>query len=258
LGEGVRAEPPPPIIPVHQSIIMGTSTARRGPSTALWRLAKGAATRYLSPDGATPVAAREVVRRYVAALEDTQVSQGQDLSAGFRLTRKAAQRLGDFGDALVSSGLAAALSPWGLADAAQFSPEAAILGLTSAWVEDHGGLEAAVARTALATCLGRVMTSDPAGRSQVDSPSVVKAFLAVVLYQRLVLDLGESLEAVAPGWPAFQEGLARLAAEITAAGAAFAGDPPQAGQWGGLTGWVYVTTFFEHLCRSLKGLHPQK
>ncbi len=111
---------------------MGTSTARRGPSTALWRLAKGAATRYLSPEAATPVGAREVVRRYVAALEDTQVSQGQDVSAGFRLIRKAAQSLGDFGDAVVSSGLTAALAPWGFAEVAHFSPETAILGLTSA------------------------------------------------------------------------------------------------------------------------------
>ena len=30
---------------------MGTSSARRGPTTALWRAAKGAATRYLSPGG---------------------------------------------------------------------------------------------------------------------------------------------------------------------------------------------------------------
>ncbi len=102
------------------------------------------------------------------------------------------------------------------------------------------------------------MTPDPAARSPVDSPSLVKAFVAAVLYQRLVLDLGESLEAVASGWPALQEGLARLADEITAAGAGFAGEPPQPGQWGGLAGWVYVTTFFEHLCRSLKDLHPQE
>jgi hypothetical protein len=130
---------------------MGTSTARRGPGTAVWRLAKAAATRYLSPEGGAPMEAREVVRRYVAALEDTQVSQGQDLSAGFRLTRKAAQCLGEFGDAAAESGLAAALAAWGLAEAAQSSPEAAVLALAAAWVAEDGGLEAAVARSAMAT-----------------------------------------------------------------------------------------------------------
>ena len=47
---------------------MGTSSARRGPTGRLWRLAKGAATRYLSPGNAAAVAAGEVAARYVAAL----------------------------------------------------------------------------------------------------------------------------------------------------------------------------------------------
>ena len=50
---------------------MGTSSARRGPTTALWRAAKGAATRYLSPEAGGEVSAREVVARYLAALEET-------------------------------------------------------------------------------------------------------------------------------------------------------------------------------------------
>ena len=47
---------------------MGTSSARRGPTTGLWRSAKGAATRYLSPGAAGEVSAREVVARYLTAL----------------------------------------------------------------------------------------------------------------------------------------------------------------------------------------------
>jgi hypothetical protein len=237
---------------------MGTSTARRGPSTAVWRMAKGAATRYLSPEGAAPVEAREVVRRYVAALEETQVSHGRDLLAGFRLTRKAAQGLGEFGDAAAASGLSAALAAWDLAEVAQSSPEEAVLALAEAWLEDDGGLEAAVARSALATCLDKLLTPDPGSTSRLDGPALVKAFLSRALYQRLVLDLGECLEAAAPGWPEFKAGLTRLAAEITAAGLAVPGDPPRAGQWQGLAGWVYVTRLLEHLCQGLKRANPER
>jgi hypothetical protein len=57
----------------------------------LWRSAKGAATRYLSPGAAGEVSAREVVARYLAALEETS---GGEALAAFRVTRKAAQDLG--------------------------------------------------------------------------------------------------------------------------------------------------------------------
>ena len=50
---------------------MGTSSARRGPTTGLWRAAKGAATRYLSPAAGGEVSAREVAARYLAALAET-------------------------------------------------------------------------------------------------------------------------------------------------------------------------------------------
>jgi hypothetical protein len=236
---------------------MGTSTARRGPGTAMWRLAKGAATRYLSPEGGAPMEAREVVRGYLAALEDTQMSQGHNLSAGFRLTRKAAQCLGDFGDTVAESGLASALATWGLAEAARASPEAAVLALAAAWVGKDGGLEAAVARSALATALNQVLISGTDKASRPDGPFLVQAFLAGALYQRLVLDLGESLEAATPGWPEFRAGLARLSAEIEATRTATVpGDPPRHGQWQGLAGWVYVTEILENLFQGLKGLHP--
>lgn len=235
---------------------MGTSTARRGPGTAVWRLAKGAATRYLSPEGGASMEAREVVRRYIAALEDTQVSQGQDLSAGFRLTRKAAQCLGEFGDMAAAAGLAEALASWGLAEAAQASPEAAVLGLTAAWVEDDGGLEAAVARSALAGCLSEVLSPGQGNASRLDGPSLVKAFFAHALHQRLVLDLGECLEAAAPGWPEFKAGLACLADECLVAGTAISEAPPPAGQWQGLAGWVYVTKILHNLFQGLKNVYP--
>lgn len=197
--------------------------------------------------------AREVVRRYLAALADTQASQGHNLSAGFRLTRKAAQCLGEFGDLAAAAGLPAALKAWGLDGTARSSPEAAVLALAAAWVEEDGGLETAVARSALATCLDGVLISETGSVSRLDGPSLVQAFLAGALYQRLVLDLGECLEAAATGWPEFRAGLARLSAEIAATGAATVpGEPPRPGQWQGLAGWVYVTKILENLCQGLR------
>ena len=237
---------------------MGTSTARRGPSTAAWRLAKGIATRYMSPEGSAPVEAREVVRRYVAALQETSVAQGQDFLAGFRLTRKVAQSLGEFGDAVAGSGLAAALEASGFKDLAQLRPEEAILGLTQAWVEEGATLEAAVARTAVATCLGRALTSDPIKISRVNGSSLVKSFVSLVLCQRLAFDLGESLEAAANGWLEYQGGLARLQDELMAATIKIPNDLPKAGQWQGLAGWLFVTKILENVLQRFQDARPPK
>jgi hypothetical protein len=235
---------------------MGTSTARRGPGTPLWRLAKGAATRYMAPEGASDVSAREVVRRYVAALQENSAVQGQDLLAGFRLTRKVAQRLGEFGDALSASGLAPALKASGVKKSDQLLPEEVIPGLAQAWIEEPGGLEAAVAGSALAMCLSIVLTSNPSPAFPVDGPSLCKTFLALALSQRLALDLGESLEAAAAGWPAYHRGLAGLQAELMAGTPEMPGDPPGAGQWQGLAGWLFVTGILENLLQRFQGDRP--
>lgn len=231
---------------------MGTSTARRGPSTAAWRWAKGSATRYLSPEGATAVEAREVVRRYVAALQETGAATGQDLLAEFRLTRKAAQHLGEFGDLAAESGVTDALEAWGLGELTQASPEAAISGLTSAWVEENGGLEAQVARTALATCLRKVFSSGAGIKPRLKSADLVGSFLAEALCQRLVLDLGESLEAAAPGWSEYHQGLARLEDELQRAAAAVPGDRPGSEQWQGLAGWLWVTEVLKKILQAFQ------
>jgi hypothetical protein len=193
------------------------------------------------------MAAREVVRRYIAALQETSVAQGQDLLAEYRLTRKAAQCLGEFGDLVADSGLPAALESCGLTTPFQDAPEVAIAKLTSTWVKEDHGLEAAVARTALATCLEKVLAPDPTGKSRVAGPALVRSFLAITLCQCLALDLGESLEAAASGWPAFNQALAKLANELYTAAAALPGDHPGVGQWQGLAGWVWVTRFLENM-----------
>jgi hypothetical protein len=239
-----------------QSNTMGTSTARRGPITALWRLAKGVATRYMSPEGATPMEAREVVRRYVAALEETSRTQGQDLIAEFRLTRKSAQFLGEFGDTVAASGLPAALESMGLEDLAQLPPEEAIPGLTQAWLEEQDSLEAAVAGTALAACLSRALTPNPAAFPRVDGAPLVRSFLAIVLSQRLVFDLGESLEAAAPDWPEYHQGLVRLHEELAAAAGEVPDNPPEATHWRGLAGWLFVTRTLENILQRYEDDRP--
>ena len=96
---------------------MGTSSARRGPTTGLWRSAKGAATRYLSPAAAGEVSAREVVARYLAALEETP-GPGEALAA-FRVTRKVAQDLGALWQEVAARGWGLALKDRGLAPLAR-------------------------------------------------------------------------------------------------------------------------------------------
>jgi hypothetical protein len=200
--------------------------------------------------------AREVVQRYAAALEETSAAQGQDLLAEFRLTRKAAQFLGEFGDTIAGSGLAAALEATGLKDLAQLAPEEVIPGLIQAWLEEQGSLEAMVARTALAACLARALTSDHAAVSQVDGSSLVRSFLAGALCQRLAFDLGESLEAAAPGWPAYQQGLIRLQQELAAAANEIPENPPETGQWRGLAGWLFVTRTLESILQHIQDARP--
>ena len=201
--------------------------------------------------------AREVVQRYVAALEETSTFRDQDLLAEFRLTRKAAQFLGEFGDLVAASGLAAALESMGLKDLAQLPPEVATLGLTQAWLEDQGSLEAAVDGTALATCLSRALTSDPGAVSRVDGTSLVRSFLAIVLSQRLAFDLGESLEAAATDWPEYRQGLSRLQEEIAAAAHEIPDKPPEAGQWAGLAGWLFVTRTLESILQHFQDARPR-
>ena len=127
---------------------MGTSSARRGPTTGLWRAAKGAATRYLSPGAGGEVSAREVAARYLAALAETP-GQGEALAA-FRFTRKVAQDLGALGQEVAARGWEAALKDKGLAPLAQEPPEMLAPGVSGVLAGSGGGLEEAVVRTALA------------------------------------------------------------------------------------------------------------
>jgi hypothetical protein len=230
---------------------MGTSSARRGPTTGLWRAAKGAATRYLTPAAGGEVCAGEVVARYLAAQEETS-GPGETLAA-FRLTRRAAQDLGALGEEAAARGWEAALAGRGLASA---GPEAA-LALAQVVAGGGGGLEAAVVRTALALTLQAAMASG----AGPDAVQLARRFLAAAVYLRLVLDLGESLEAAAGGYGRLRDGLGRIQAVIEE-GLAGTGElpapPGQVSHWQGLAGWAWVTAVIAGLLDGLKVKPPKK
>jgi hypothetical protein len=229
---------------------MGTSSARRGPTTGLWRSAKGAATRYLSPGAGGAVSAREVVVRYLAALEETP-GQGEALAA-FRVTRKVAQDLGALWQEVAARGWDLALKDRGLASLAREPAELLALALSGVLVGSGGGLEEAVVRTALALVIGPAVQAQD--RAQPDQ--MVRQFLVTALHLRLALDLGEPLEAAASNSGQVRDGLSRIKAVIEA-GAKAAGassEPPDSpGLWQGFTGWTWVTEVMAGLLGKLRG-----
>jgi hypothetical protein len=232
---------------------MGTSSARRGPTTGLWRLAKGAATRYLSPEAGGAVSAREVAARYLAALAEAP-GQGDRLAA-FRFTRKVAQNLGAFWDEVGTGGWEAALKERSLAGLGPGPPELLAHGLSAVLAGSGGGLEEAVVRTSLALVLTPAATS----ANRPDPARLVRQFLATSVYLRLALDLGEPLEAAAGSLGRLRAGLSRIQAlmesGIAAAGAP-SGPPATAGHWQGLSGWTWVTEIMAGLMKNLAGDPP--
>jgi hypothetical protein len=222
---------------------MGTSAARRAPTSRAWRLAKGAATRYLSPDASTPMEARELVGRYVAALEENSGPEGGGALAAFRLARKLAQNLGEFCCQAQERGSPSALETWGLAEIPGQAPEAAAHGLAARWLAGAVGLEEAALRPPLVHLLVEILPAFsvfPKPAPAAEAAPVVIRFLVAALYQRLVFDLGEPLEAAAGGWRSFADGLAVVHNEIAGAAAA-AGEAPAPADWRGLEGWLWVT-----------------
>jgi hypothetical protein len=240
---------------------MGTISARRGPTGRLWRLAKGAATRYLSPENAGAAAAQEVAARYVAALGAEADSGLTGALAAWRLTRKAAQNLGAFWCQVDSQGWPAALSDWGLKDLPG-EPETQAQSLAAALGTAGGGLEQAVVHTALMGILLK-LPEPGSSASAPEAARLVQDFLAAAFYARLALDLGESLEAAATGFVPLRQGLGAIAACI---GQAVESGRPQVVQaprtpehWLGLRGWTWVTQVTEalmsHLSASQKSAH---
>ncbi len=238
---------------------MGTSAARRAPTTRWWRLAKGAATRYLSPEGAGGVEVREVVSRYLAALEEGTGPGDKGGLAPFRLTRKVAQKFGAFGALAAAQGGKAALDAWGLTELKGQPAEIAAQGLSAALAGPGGGLEEAVARAAVAAVCHHNLT--PAGLSgaqtapspRLEADRLVRQLLAAALSMRLVSDLGEPLEAAGRDFWRLRDGLHGIDGWIEKAVAEAAlGEPPAEAQWPGLPGWLWVTQVMAAPLKQLK------
>ncbi len=238
---------------------MGTSAARRGPTSRRWRLAKGAATRYLSPEGGRPVTAREVVARYAAALEETTGPEGLDLLGSFRLTRKTGQNLGDFLTVAAAQGWDAALARWGLEDLLGQASDLQAQALSASLTGASGSLEEAATRTALVqTIMNWMVRKEPPPLPSPEAPgtspaAMVCRFLADALYVRLVHDLGEPLEAAGHSYAHLRQGLEGLKRWVEQAlGRAIIPVSPNQEQWPGLAGWTWVTQVMDALFRQLK------
>ena len=232
---------------------MGTSSARQAPTGRLWRLAKGAASRYLSPAKAGALEAREVAARYIAALGEEGGPGLAGTLAAFRLTRKVAQNLGAFCCQADSGGWPEALAAWGLADWPE-EPPALAQALGTALGESGGGLEQAVDHTALV----RVWLDLPAPGAgpKPEAATVVRRFLAAAFQLRLALDLGESMEAAAAGFSPLHQAIQAIAERVGLA--AEAAQPETAApllpqHWLGLPGWTWVTQILADLLAELSG-----
>lgn len=225
---------------------MGTSTARRAPGTRVWRLAKVAATRYLSPAAGQPVTARELVSRYIAALKEGAESEGGALAA-FRLTRKMGHQLGALCQQSRNESLPATLAAWGGSDPSWREPEALAHVMATLWLDENGGLEEAALRPALVGSLLELFKGikENPGPAETEAVRIVKRFLAVALAHRLIFDLGEALEAAAPGWHPLAAALAGIKQEIAQVVDAAAEAASAPANWQGLEGWVWVTRVLE-------------
>ncbi len=205
---------------------MGTSTARKAPRGGLWRQAKGAAYRFLSPKECAPPSSQEVVRRYLTALDASHGGTG--VLPAFVLTRRAAQELGHFWESrqaeVISSEIQVQLYPHALANR---------------WLPWDGSLEAATSRTALVAVCQEAMLPGQHYTQDLEAAMLVRRYLARAVGTRLFLDLGEALEAAATDAARLASGQAALQAVVAEA----LGQPPAPppGTWLKLPGWVHVT-----------------
>jgi len=216
---------------------MGTSSARRGPTTALWRAAKGAATRYLSPEGGGAVTAQEVVARYLVALEETP-GQGDRLAV-FRFTRKVGQELGTFWEERHSRSWEESLQDRGLAPLVHGDAGLLAHGMSEVLAGSGGGLEEAVVRTSLALVLRPAVQSP----DRLAPAHLVRQFLATAVYLRLALDLGGPLEAAAGSFKRLQDGLNQIKTmiEVNVPTDGQSAPPATPEHWQGLSGWTWIT-----------------
>ncbi|MGA8139616.1 MAG: hypothetical protein WB948_02945, partial [Desulfobaccales bacterium] len=95
-----------------------------------------------------------------------------------------------------------------------------------------------------------------------EAARLVRRFLGDAFSLRLLLDLGESLEAAAPGFSPLRQGTIEISRwiEQAAADPSLAAPPLRSPEdWLGLPGWTWVTRVLQGLLRSLRDQGcPQK
>jgi hypothetical protein len=138
----------------------------------------------------------------------------------------------------------------GLKDLAGNAPEALAQALSATLGVPGGGLEQAVAHTALLETLLNLPGNSGA---PLEAADLARRFLAAALHLRLALDLGDSLEAAAPGISPLRQGLAGLADCLDQAALipTLPAAPLTPGDWLGLPGWTWVSHLLAGLLSNL-------
>jgi hypothetical protein len=193
--------------------------------------------------------AREVVARYLAALEETP-GQGDRLAV-FRFTRKVGQELGAFWEEVNVQGRERPLQERGLAPLVHRDATMIAQGLSGVLAGSGGGLEEATVRTTLALVLRRALQSG----DETTPANLVRQFLATAVTLRLALDLGEPLEAAAGSYGRLKHGFNHIKQLIegNVPGENEQTAPPfSPDNWQGLAGWIWVTEIMAALMNNLE------
>jgi hypothetical protein len=208
----------------------------------------------MSPEGGGELNAREVVARYLAALNETP-GLGEHLAV-FRFTRKVGQELGALWQEIDLRGKEQVFHNRGLAPLAHGDTGMLAQGLSAALTGGGGGLEEGVVRTSLTLVLRRAVQSEGTAPAQL-----VRQFLATSVYLRLALDLGEPLESAAENFNRLKYGLNQLKELIEAnvQGAEGWSEPPATPEyWQGLQGWTWVTKTMTALVNKFESANCKK
>ena len=183
---------------------MGTSSARKAPGGKFWRTAKTSMARFASGKEASPPQAKDVVAKYLAALEADFGEVSQDKEFVPTIVRTATS-LENFYRHWKQNGLEEALESLGLNKAVVQNREMIVPALLDKMVGTGDTLAEAVTRAALIDHLNLALssgnfnpTAKPADLDPDNDFINVQTFLGLALFRKLMSDLGESLEFHAP------------------------------------------------------------
>jgi hypothetical protein len=182
---------------------VGTSSARKAPVGKFWRTAKTYASRFASGKEASPPQAKEVVARYLAALQADGDGDNQGDQNFLPFLAGAAASLDSFYRQWEQDGWEAALANLRLPPRQAQNRENIIPALLDRLIGPGNKLAEAVARAALIDHLEVVLSAcdnfPPKQQpSDLTSNNKISHFLGLALYRKILSDLGESLEFHAP------------------------------------------------------------